>query len=66
MQLQCNETEKHDKSDWHISRNAHQNAFETLIQYIQDEMVKKKGVFIIFFLFKVFFFFSYKQTKNTK
>ena len=49
MQLQCNETEKHDKSDWHISRNDHQNVFETLIQYTQDEMVKKKGVFIFFF-----------------
>ena len=44
MQLQCKETEKHDKSGWHISRNAHQNAFETLIQYIQDEIVEKKEV----------------------
>lgn len=42
MQLQCNKTEKHDKSDWHISHNAHQNAFETLIQYIKDEIVAKK------------------------
>ena len=43
MQLQCNETEKHDKSDWCISRNAYQNAFENLIQYIQDEIVGKKS-----------------------
>ena len=42
MQLQCKETEKHDKSDWHISRNAHQNAFENLIQFIQDEIVEQK------------------------
>ena len=44
MQLQCNKTEKHDKSDWHISRNAHQNAFETLIQYVQEEILEKKEV----------------------
>lgn len=47
MQLQCNKTEKHDKSDWHISHNAHQNAFETLIQYIKDEIVAKKEKYII-------------------
>ena len=39
---QCNKTEKHDKSDWHISHNPHQNAFETFIQYIQDKIVEKK------------------------
>ena len=43
MQLQCNETEKHDKSDCRISRNAYQNSFENLIQYIQDEIVQKKS-----------------------
>ena len=43
MQLQCNETEKHDKSDWRISRNAYQNTFENLTQYIQDEIVEKKS-----------------------
>ena len=42
MQFQCNKTKQHDKSDWHISDNAHQNAFETYIQYIQDEIVEKK------------------------
>ena len=44
MQFQCNKTKQHDKSDWHISDNAHQNAFETYIQYIQDEIVEKKEV----------------------
>ena len=43
MQLQCNRTEKHDKSDWHISRNAHHNGFETLIQYIQEEILENKS-----------------------
>ena len=43
MQLECNRTEKHGKSDWHISRNAHHNAFETLIQYIQEEILENKS-----------------------
>ena len=32
VQFQCDKTEKHDKSDQHISHNAHQHAFETLMQ----------------------------------
>ena len=44
MQLQCNKTEKRNRSDWHISRNVHENAFETLIQYIQEEILEKKEV----------------------
>ena len=43
MQLHSNETEKHDKSVWHISRNAYQNALETLIQEMQDDIVEKKS-----------------------
>ena len=44
MQLQCNKTEKRNRSDWHISRNVRENAFETLIQYIQEEILEKKEV----------------------
>ena len=47
MQLHSNETEKHDKSVWHISRNAHQNALETLIQEMQDEIVEKKVHYLV-------------------
>ena len=44
IQLQCNEAEKQNKSDCHISPNTYQNAFETLVQCIQDEIVEKKEV----------------------
>ena len=43
MQLHSNETEKHDKSVWHISCNAYQNALQTLIQEMQDDIVEKKS-----------------------